>query len=135
MSGGEGDTRELVGEIIELRAERAALLGFHDHAAYVVDDQTAGTTKAVLEMLDEMAGPAMRNLDVERERIEQLLHDDGVTGPVEPWDWAYYAAKDLAATYDVEPTRSRTTSSSTRVLERGIFFAASQALRAVLPRA
>ncbi len=55
LSGGDGDTRELVGEIDALRAERAALLGFDDHAAYVVDDQTAGTTKAVLEMLDEMA--------------------------------------------------------------------------------
>ena len=126
MAGGEGDTRELVGEIIEIRAERAALLGFHDHAAYVVDDQTAGTTKAVLEMLDEMAGPAMRNLDVERERIEQLLHDDGVTGPAEPWDWAYYAAKDLAATYDVETDAVKDYFELTRVLERGIFFAASR---------
>ena len=34
--------------------------------AALANDQTAGTTKAVLEILDEMAGPAMRNLDEER---------------------------------------------------------------------
>ena len=82
MRGGDHDTRELVGEITALRAQRAALLGFPDHAAYVVDDQTAGTTKAVLDMLDEMAGPAMRNLEEERGRIEELLRADGVEGPV-----------------------------------------------------
>ena len=49
-------------------------------------------------MLDEMAGPAMANLEAERARIEELLRADGVEGPVEPWDWAYYAARDLAAT-------------------------------------
>jgi peptidyl-dipeptidase Dcp len=89
LRGGPHDTRELVGEITALRAERAALLGFDSHAAYVVDDQTAGTTQAVLAMLDEMAAPAMANLEEERARIDQLLREDGVEGPVEPWDWAY----------------------------------------------
>ena len=102
LSGGDGDTRALIGEITVLRAERAALLGFTDHAAYVVDDQTAGTSKAVLDMLDEMAGPAMANLGRERARIEELMRADGVEGPVQPWDWAYYAARDLAATYELD---------------------------------
>ena len=53
-------------------------------------------------MLDEMVGPAMRNLEGERARIEELLRADGVEGPVQPWDWAYYAARDKAATYDVD---------------------------------
>ena len=126
LSGGDGDTRELVGEITALRAERAALLGFTDHAAYVVADQTAGTSKAVLDMLDEMAGPAMANLEKERARIEELLHADGVEGPVEPWDWAYYAARDLAATYDVDTNAVKPWFELQRVLHDGIFFAASQ---------
>ena len=49
--GNEHDTRELVAEISALRAERAALLGFDDHAAYVVADQTAGRTELVLSTL------------------------------------------------------------------------------------
>jgi peptidyl-dipeptidase Dcp len=114
--GNDNDTRDLVCRITSLRAERAALLGFSDHAAYVVDDQTAGTTNAVLSMLDEMAEPAMRNLDSERARIEELMRADGVDGPVEPWDWAYYAALDKTATYDVAgQTDSRASSFSRRL--------------------
>jgi peptidyl-dipeptidase Dcp len=126
MRGGDHDTRELVTEITRLRAERAALLGFSDHAAYVVDDQTAGTTKAVLAMLDEMTAPAMANLEVERSRIERLMHEDGVDGPVQPWDWAYYAARDLAATYDVDANALRPYFELQRVLRDGIFYAASR---------
>ena len=126
MRGGEHDTTDLVGEITALRAERAALLGFADHAAYVVDDQTAGTSKAVLGFLDEMAGPAMRNLEGERDRIQELMRADGVEGPVEPWDWAYYAARDLAATYDVDSNALRPYFELQRVLQDGIFFAATR---------
>jgi peptidyl-dipeptidase Dcp len=125
MRGGENDTRALVCEIAALRAERASLLGFGDHAAYVVDDQTAGSTRAVLGMLDEMAAPAMRNLDAERVRIEALMQQDGVDGPVQPWDWAYYAARDLAATYDLDTDALRPWFELDRVLRDGIFHVAT----------
>jgi peptidyl-dipeptidase Dcp len=126
MRGGEHDTRELVSEISRLRAERAALLGFADHAAYVVDDQTAGATKAVLGMLDEMAEPAMANLEKERVRVERLLHEDGVEGPVQPWDWAYYASRDEATTYDLDTNALKPYFELQRVLRDGIFFAAAR---------
>ena len=124
--GGEHDTRELVCRISVLRAQRAALLGFGDHAGYIADDQTAGSTKAVLEMLDEMVEPAMRNLARELGRIEDLLRADGVEGPVRPWDWAYYAAKDKAATYDVDTNAVKPYFELDRVLHDGIFYAASR---------
>ncbi len=126
LRGGEHDTRDLVSRITRLRAERAELLGFGDHAAYVVDDQTAGSTKAVLEMLDEMVEPAMRNLGAERARIEELLRADGVEGPVQPWDWSYYAARDKAATYDVDTNALRPYFELDRVLHDGIFVAATK---------
>jgi peptidyl-dipeptidase Dcp len=124
--GGDHDTRELLTRISRLRAERAALLGFADHAAYIADDQTAGSTKAVLEMLGEMVDPAMRNLEGERARIEELLAADGVEGPVQPWDWAYYAARDKATTYDVDTNALKPYFELDRVLKDGIFFAASR---------
>jgi peptidyl-dipeptidase Dcp len=124
--GGPNDTRELVTRITSLRAERAALLGHPDHAAYVVDDQTAGSTKAVLDMLGEMVSPAMANLDGERARIEELVRADGVEGPVQPWDWAYYAARDRAATFDVDSDALRPWFELDRVLHDGIFHAATQ---------
>src|SRR5689334_18322628 len=124
--GGEHDTRDMVARITALRAQRAALLGFTDHAAYVADDQTAGSTKAVLEMLDEMVEPAMRNLGSELATIEELARADGVEGPVQPWDWAYYAARDKAATYDVDTNALKPYFELDRVLTDGIFYAATR---------
>jgi peptidyl-dipeptidase Dcp len=124
--GGDNDTRELVAKITRLRAERAALLGFSDHGAYVAADQTAGTSAAVLAMLAEMTEPAMRNLEAERRRIQALMGADGIEGPVQPWDWAYYAARDRAATYDVDVDGLRSYFELQQVLRDGIFFAASQ---------
>ncbi|NUR09647.1 MAG: M3 family metallopeptidase [Nocardioidaceae bacterium] len=124
--GNDNDTRELVSRITALRAERAALLGYDDHAAYVVADQTAGSTDAVLSTLGEMAEPAMRNLDGERARIEELMRADGIDEPVQPWDWAYYAAQDKAATYDVDTDALRPYFELERVLHVGILVAASR---------
>ena len=123
--GGDHDTRDLVSRISVLRAQRASLVGFTDHAAYIADDQTAGSTKAVLEMLDEMVEPARRNLETELARIEDLLRADGVEGPVRPWDWAFYAAKDKAETYDVDTNAVKPYFELDRVLHDGIFHAAS----------
>ena len=126
MRGGDHDTRELITRIARLRAERAGLLGHPDHAAYVVEDQTAGTTDAVTSMLDAMAAPAMANLAGEREAIEAAMREDGLDGPVEPWDWTYYAARVKAATYDVDTAALRPYFSLDRVLHDGVFFAAER---------
>jgi peptidyl-dipeptidase Dcp len=126
MKGGEHDTRELLTTLARLRAERAALLGYVDHASYVAADQTAGSSRAVLEMLDAMTAPAMRNLEAEREAIERAMRADGVDGPVEAWDWTYYAEKAKAATFDVDPVALRPFFELERVLHDGIFYAAEK---------
>jgi peptidyl-dipeptidase Dcp len=124
--GGPHDTRALVTRIAALRAQRAGLLGYPDHASYVVADQTAGSTSAVTEMLGAMVAPAMRNLERERAEIEAAMREDGVDGPVQPWDWAYYAAKVRAATYDVDTAALRPYFSLDRVLADGVFHAAER---------
>ncbi len=126
MDGGEHDTRDLLTALVRLRAERAALLGYDDHASYVVADQTAGSSKAVLEMLHAMVEPAMRNLETERQQIEEAMRADGVDGPVEPWDWTYYAEKVKAATHRIDPGALRPYFELERVLHDGIFFAAEK---------
>ncbi|MGZ4438556.1 MAG: M3 family metallopeptidase, partial [Nocardioidaceae bacterium] len=126
MHGGDHDTRELLTRLAAVRAERAALLGYPDHASYVAADQTAGSSAAVLGMLDEMTAPAMRNLELERERIEAAMRADGLEGPVEPWDWTYYAERAKAAAYDVDTAALRPWFELERVLRDGIFFAAEK---------
>src|SRR5690606_28080110 len=86
--GGEHDHRELVLEIVRLRAERARLLGFDSHAHFVTADETAGSAAAVAEMLARLAPAAARNA-----RGEQADRGRIAGHPIEAWDWAYYTEK------------------------------------------
>ncbi|MEQ4719124.1 M3 family metallopeptidase [Nonomuraea sp. B19D2] len=112
---------ELAARVAALRAERAALLGFPSHAAYVVADQTAKTVEAVEEMLGQLVGPAVRNA---RKEAEELTAQAGFE--IEPWDWSYYSEKVRQARYDFDADAMRPYFELNRVYRDGIFFAAGK---------
>jgi peptidyl-dipeptidase Dcp len=125
LRGNEHDTREVITEIAALRAERAALLGFADHASYVVADRTAGTVDAVVSMLGALVGPAVENARAEAVELEAALHADGHEGPLQAWDWAFYAERVKAARFEVDEARLRPYFELHRVLHDGVFRAAT----------
>jgi len=125
LRGNEHDTREVITEIAALRAERAALLGFADHASYVVADRTAGTVDAVVSMLGALVGPAVENARAEAVELEAALHADGHEGPLQAWDWAFYAERVKAARFAVDEARLRPYFELHRVLHDGVFRAAT----------
>ncbi|MEV4746064.1 M3 family metallopeptidase [Streptosporangium sp. NPDC049248] len=112
---------ELAARMAALRAERAALLGFPDHAAYSVADQTAKTTDAVEEMLGKLVGPAVANA---RREAEALSEQAGF--PLEPWDWSFYAERVRKARYDFDAADLRPYFELDRVLRDGVFHAAGE---------
>ncbi|WP_348787589.1 M3 family metallopeptidase [Leifsonia sp. NPDC080035] len=118
---GENDNRELVLEISRLRAERARLLGFDTHAAFVTTDETARNPQAVADMLGRLAPPAARNARAEQAELEKLAGDT-----VESWDWAYFTDKERQATYDVDFAAMRPYFEAERVLRDGVFYAATR---------
>jgi peptidyl-dipeptidase Dcp len=121
--GGANDNRELVLEITHLRAQRARLLGFGNHAAYVTADETAKTPEAVAAMLGRLAPVAARNARAEQDDL-QLQVTDGA--PITAADWAFYTEKVRIATYDVDTAQMRPYFEAERVLQDGVFFAANQ---------
>ena len=125
LRGNEHDTREVITQIAALRAERAALLGFADHASYVVADRTAGTVEAVASMLGALVGPAVANARAEAVELEAALHADGHEGPLKAWDWAFYAERVKAARFEVDEARLRPYFELYRVLHDGVFRAAT----------
>ncbi len=125
LRGTENDTREALTRIVSLRAEHAALLGYPDHASYVVADQTAGTLDAVTTMLGGLVAPAVRNAETEAAELEALLVADGEDAPLQPWDWAYYADQVRRDRYAVDTAALRPYFELRRLVDDGIFHAAN----------
>jgi len=122
--GNEHDTRATLTAIAALRAEHAALLGYADHAAYVVADQTAGTSEAVTSMLAGLVEPAVANARTEQVELEELLARDGLEGPLQPWDWFFYAERVRRERFAVDGDALRPWFELGRVLREGVFAAA-----------
>ncbi|MFI6815501.1 M3 family metallopeptidase [Nonomuraea sp. NPDC050328] len=112
---------ELAARIAEIRIERANLLGYPDHAAYIVADQTAKTVDAVESMLAQLVGPAVRNAKKEAEALEEQAGH-----PIEPWDWSFYTEKVRKARYDLDEAAMKPYFELGRVFDDGIFFAATK---------
>jgi peptidyl-dipeptidase Dcp len=114
------DVLDLVKDMVRLRAEKAALLGFANYAELVVDQQTAPDFAAVQTMMNRLAPAAVRNADAEAEALAEVAGH-----PLEAWDWAYYSAKVRRERYAVDEQALRPYFELDRVLNDGVFFAAN----------
>jgi peptidyl-dipeptidase Dcp len=119
--GGQWDNSELVLQITRLRAERARLLGFESHAHWVIADETAKTPDNVASMLHRLAVPAARNARDEQADLEAQAGES-----VEAWDWAFFTEKVRQAKYDVDEVAMRPYFEAERVLQDGVFYAATR---------
>ncbi|MDO8338688.1 MAG: M3 family metallopeptidase [Microcella sp.] len=119
--GNENDNSAVLLETARLRAERAELLGFENHAAFVTADGTAKTPARVAEMLEKLAPAAARNARAEQEKLEALAGH-----PIEAHDWAYYSERVRTAEFDVDTAALRPYFEAERVLQQGVFAAATK---------
>lgn len=99
---GPQDNRPLIPEILALRAERARLLGAADFATFRLSDSMAGTPEAAEALLAEVWEPAKARAAREREKLLALARTEGLEGPLEAWDWRYYAERVRRAEYDFD---------------------------------
>ncbi|MCG2585084.1 M3 family metallopeptidase [Massilia sp. TS11] len=120
-SGGEFDNRAVVLKLAKVRAERAALLGYPNYAAYALEDQTAKTTAAVNSMLAELAKPAVANARKEAAELSKMA---GYA--VGAADWAYYTEKLRAEKFSLDENLLKPYFELDNVLTRGVFFAANK---------
>jgi peptidyl-dipeptidase Dcp len=100
--GGETDNREVAAEILRLRAERAALLGYESFAAYKLETEMAKTPEAVRDLLMAVWEPAKAQAERDAARLTEMMQADGINGELEPWDWRYYAEKRRQVEHDLE---------------------------------
>ncbi|AGM06688.1 M3 family metallopeptidase [Amycolatopsis keratiniphila] len=124
--GNESDNNGIVAELVRLRAERAAVLGFPDHASYVIEDETAKTAQAAVGLLERLAPVAVANAKAEAEELQRYLEADIPGAILRPWDWAFYAERVRKDRFEVDTAALRPYFELNRVLTDGVFFAASK---------
>jgi peptidyl-dipeptidase Dcp len=90
---GEHDNRPLIAQILALRQEQAALHGHECFADHVLADTMALTREAVAGLLDEVWPRALAAAAAEQRELEAMMQAAGVTEPLEPWDWRFWAER------------------------------------------
>jgi peptidyl-dipeptidase Dcp len=124
--GDENDTRDTIARLAQLRAERAKVLGFANHAAWKLQDQMAKTPQAALDFMDSLAPAATAKAAQEGSGIQALIDAQHGGFTLEPWDWEFYGEQVRKATYNLDDSEIKPYLEIGNVLVNGVFYAANQ---------
>ncbi len=124
--GGEFDNRAVVSAIATKRAERAALLGYPNHAAYQLEEQTVGTVEVLNKLLAQLAPPAVANARREAADMQAIVDQEKGGFQLAAWDWDLYSEKVRQARYAFDESQLKPYYELNHVLIDGVFFAAGK---------
>ena len=111
--GNEFDNRQLLLEVLDLRAEKARILGYPNAAAYLLDNKMAHDPKTVDTFLEGIMKAAVAKAKVELADMQAVMDQEVKAGKlpagsrIEPWDWWYYAEKVRKAKYDLDESQTK----------------------------
>jgi peptidyl-dipeptidase Dcp len=125
-SGTPTDTTALISRLAQLRAERATLLGFPTFAAWKLHDQMAKTPESAQHFLSDLVTKATALIAAEAKEIQSLIDSQNGNFQLQPWDWSFYAEQVRKAKYDLDEEAIKPYFELNSVLEKGVFYAASQ---------
>ena len=112
-NGNENDTKDLIVRMMELRIEKAKLLGYKNPAQMILADKMAGTPEAVDTFLVGIMAPAVEMAKEEIADMQLIMNEDIAAGllpegsVIEPWDWAYYTEKVRKAKYALDEEQTK----------------------------
>jgi peptidyl-dipeptidase Dcp len=96
------DNKEIIVNIMNLRTERAKLLGFKSHADYIISENMAKTPEKVYEFLQNLMKPALAVAKKDRDAMQKIIAREGGKFKLESWDWWYYAEKLRKEKYNLD---------------------------------
>ncbi|MGF7139356.1 M3 family metallopeptidase [Roseimarinus sediminis] len=106
-NGNEFDNKEIIQKILHLRTQRANIMGFDNHAAFVLDDRMAKTPENVYELLYKLWTPALEMAKQEAADMQAMIDREGGNFQLESWDWWYYTEKIRKEKYDLDDSEIR----------------------------
>ncbi|WP_298685970.1 peptidyl-dipeptidase Dcp [uncultured Sphingomonas sp.] len=124
--GDANDTRATIVQIAQLRAQKAALLGYPNWAAYVLEDQMAKTPEAAIAFMQKLVPATAAEQKREAAEIQSVIAKDGQSFTLKPWDWELYSEQVRKAKYDLDQAQVKPYFELHTVLEQGVFYAANQ---------
>lgn len=123
--GGKYSTLDIIKELVQLRLEKAKLLGFPNYAAWLLQDAMVENPETVLKFYKELIQPTVQAANKENDALVELAKSEGVN-EFKPSDWAYYAEKLRKAKYDLDEGQIKPYFELKNVLEKGVFYAATK---------
>jgi peptidyl-dipeptidase Dcp len=124
--GGANDTRSTIARLAQLRAQKAALLGYPNYAAWVLTDQMAKTPDAALHFVNALVPAATAKAATEAKEIQSLIDSQHGGFTLAPWDWEFYSEQVRKAKFDLDESEIKPYFELNNVLENGVFYAAHQ---------
>lgn len=124
--GGEFDNTKIIKRILELRYERAALLGYKNHAEYVLEERMAKNQNMVMKFLEDLYNNVKNFAIQEKEELEKWIKEHyNKQIELQPWDYKYYAEKYKKFLYDIDQETLRPYFPLDKVIQ-GIFLVAKK---------
>ena len=123
---GANSTEKIITRLAQLRAQKARLLGFPSFAAFALDDQMAKVPDNALKLMNDIVPAATARAREEAARMQKLIDQEGGGFQLAPWDWQFYAERVRKADYDIDESEVRPYFELNRVLNDGLFFAATR---------
>ena len=111
--GNEYDNRQLLLEVLDLRAEKAKILGYPNAATYILSNKMAHDPQTVDEFLAGIMDAAVTRAKAERAELQAMMDRDIKADKlpegsrIEPWDWWYYAEKVRKEKYDLDESQTK----------------------------
>ncbi|MEQ8559191.1 MAG: M3 family metallopeptidase [Henriciella sp.] len=101
-NGDAYDNNQVIADIMKLRAERSALLGYDNYAAWSIEKAVAKTPDAAMDLMMKVWPAAKAKVDSEVAAMQEIADAEGADITIAPWDYRYYAEKVRQAEYDFD---------------------------------
>ncbi len=124
-NGDEHDNNTTITEILQLRAERAKLLGYQTHAHWRLENSMAKTPERAMELMEAVWKPSVQRVHEEVADMQALADKAGAKIKIEPWDYRYYMEKVRKAKYDLDQNEIKPYLQLEKLRE-GIFWVAGE---------
>lgn len=123
--GNEYDNKKILTKTATLRLERARLLGYKNHADYVLEENMAKEPRKVYDFLNKIWNAALPVANKEADELQKIMDAEGENAQLHPWDWWYYAEKLRQQKYELDEEMLRPYFVLENVRE-GVFYVADR---------